>query len=128
MILRTEEAGATEIADRATLQVGASLRKVTADLMDFRDRRSQQSMLDARGSISRTRAHDGNNGLSPDPIDEERAAPLKSSASDSKVTAKISAVLLACMMNFMISIPFGAAYFPVGWQSQGSVGSGPNRE
>ena len=43
---------------------------------------------------------------------------------------QITAVFLVCMLNFMLSIPFGVSYFPVEWRNlgdtedSGNVGNG----
>ena len=31
--------------------------------------------------------------------------------------AQVPAVALVCLLNLMISIPFGVSYFPIGWRS-----------
>ena len=39
------------------------------------------------------------------------------------ILQQITAVLLVCMLNLMISIPFGVSYFPVEWRNSDESGS-----
>lgn len=36
---------------------------------------------------------------------------------------KMPAAFLVCLLNFMISIPFGVSYFPVEWKAEGENSS-----
>lgn len=114
-----------------------AVRRATSQLVDLSEHRSRQSMIDARQSLFQTALSRSESTTEYNAIDEERClndandkhekGSNQQEHNQSRVVNKISAVLLACMMNMMIAIPFGAAYFPIGWKSMGSVGAnGPN--
>ena len=117
-----------------------AIRRAVSQLMDLSEHRSRQSMVDARGSVLLTNTSlirgDSNIDSVSDPKDIESSFRTLGSGGggqrnghDVTVTdehnpaQRVSAVFLACIMNFMISIPFGAAYFPINWSSSST---GPN--
>jgi hypothetical protein len=46
------------------------------------------------------------------------------SGSSSNFFAEIPAIIVTLMINFMTAIPFGVAYFPLGWSNNGGGGDG----
>lgn len=117
-----------------------SMRKAAAELMDLGSKRSRRSIVDVRETMELTpllSIEDSNTRTdyeaTTSTIDEESSQRTDSSQSGpileknlqgySTTTnpilrglAQVPAILLACLLNLMISIPFGVSYFPIGWK------------
>lgn len=47
-----------------------------------------------------------------------------SSVDDVSLLSEVPAIIVTLMINFMTAIPFGVAYFPLGWSSDGDASTG----
>ncbi|KAI2512839.1 Sulfate permease family [Fragilaria crotonensis] len=109
-----------------------SLRRASAVLLDLGEKRSRRSIVDVRNTFElhpllRQLSSSQSHAYETIPEDGEHSSFGELSTIHETWTphknyllralGQIPAILLACLLNLMVGIPFGVSYFPIEWSS-----------
>lgn len=106
-------------------EVSSSMHRASAALLHIGDRRGR-TILDVRRSIelqpltaeSAELEETIDVGFGAEDIPKARLQKFRQQAY--QAAGQIPAIVLVCLLNLMLAIPFGVSYFPIGWSADGT--------
>jgi sulfate permease, SulP family len=114
-------------------RISESMRRASAVMLDLGEKRSRRSIIDVRNNfelsplILQTSTSQGYDAITHEDYSLETISEMEDSSSlwkpihygtsIIKILHQIPAILLVCLLNLMVGIPFGVSYFPIGWSA-----------